>query len=85
MIEQAPPAVTWIKVDKPTLDIVGLVLRSFGATIVLAIAALGLGVLLGLNLIRRRHRARQAARDHLTHLNLADPRPPRSADPDGDA
>jgi hypothetical protein len=82
MIEQAPPAVTWIKVDKPSLDIVGLILKSLGATSLLALAALLLGVLLGLNMIRRRRRAGQAAQSHLTRLNLPDPRPPTPGRPD---
>jgi hypothetical protein len=81
MIEQAPRAVTWIKVNKPTFDIVGLILKSLGATSVLALGALALGVLLGLYMIRRR-RAQQVARAHLTRLNLPDPRLPPAADPE---
>lgn len=50
----AGPAVTWIKVDKPTLDLVGLVLSSLKLTGLLLLVALGLGVLLGLSLILRR-------------------------------
>ena len=74
MIEQAPGAVTWIKVDKPSLDIIGLILNSLAATGILVFCALALGALLGVSLIRRR-RTRQA-HEQLTRLNLPDPRAP---------
>jgi ABC-type Fe3+ transport system permease subunit len=72
MIEDAPRAITWIKVDKPKFDLVGLVLNSAGATLFLALCALVLGVALGLVLIRRRQRARRAASDQLIRLPLSD-------------
>jgi hypothetical protein len=54
VIAAAP--VTWIKVDKPTFDLVGLLVGSIGLTLVLAAVALSLGLLLGLAIIhRRRH------------------------------
>jgi ABC-type amino acid transport system permease subunit len=81
MIEQAPPAVTWIKVDKPHLDIIGLILKSIGATVILALCALALGALLGVTLIRRRRRERQA-HAQLIRLGLPDPRPPLPPGPD---
>jgi len=46
--------VTWIKVQKPTFDLVGLILGSLGLTAILAGIALTLGLLLGLAIIRRR-------------------------------
>jgi len=52
VIAAAP--VTWIKVDKPTFDLVGLLVGSIGLTLVLAAVALGLGLLLGLAIIHRR-------------------------------
>jgi hypothetical protein len=52
MIASAP--VTWIKVDRPTFDLVGLVLGSIGLAAVLAALALGLGLLLGVFIIHRR-------------------------------
>lgn len=54
MIALEGPAVTWIKVDKPTLDLVGLILSSLKLTGLLFLGALSLGVLLGLSLILRR-------------------------------
>ena len=74
MIEQAPRVVTWIKVDKPAFDLVGVILRSLEATTILALGALVLGVLVGLHLIRRRRRERDKSGAHLTHLDLPDPR-----------
>jgi hypothetical protein len=52
----AGPAVTWIKVEKPEFDLVGVVLGSFHLAGVLLLAALVLGVLFGAALIRARRR-----------------------------
>ena len=52
----AGPAVTWIKVEKPTLDLVGVVLGSFHLAGVLLVVAFALGVLFGIALIRSRRR-----------------------------
>ena len=50
------PAVTWIKVEKPSFDLVGLVLGSFRLAGLMLLVALVLGLLLGaaLILVRRR-------------------------------
>jgi len=49
-------AITWIKVERPTFDLVGVIVSSFELTGVLLLAALTIGGLLGLSLIlRRRH------------------------------
>jgi hypothetical protein len=53
VIAAAP--ITWIKVDKPAFDLVGLIVGSIGLTLVLAAITLGLGLLLGLAIIHRRH------------------------------
>jgi len=66
LILRAVESVTWIKVEKPTFDIVGLVLGALNLTGVLAAGALLLGVLLGVGLIRRGTRARSER----TSLNL---------------
>jgi hypothetical protein len=50
------PAITWIKVDKPEFDLVGVVLGSFRLAGVLLLVALVLGVLFGAALIRARRR-----------------------------
>ncbi len=65
----AGPAVTWIKVEKPTLDLVGVVLGSFHLAGVLLLAALVLGVLFGAALIRSRRRPQPPPLDDLSlHL-----------------
>jgi hypothetical protein len=51
----AGPAITWVKVEKPSFDLVGLVLGSFKLAGVLLIVACALGVLSGI-LIRSRRR-----------------------------
>ena len=50
------PIVTWIKVEKPTLDLVGVVLGSFQLAGILLLLALALGLLLGGALLRSRRR-----------------------------
>jgi hypothetical protein len=50
------PAVTWIKVEKPTFDLVGVVLGSFQLAGVLLLVALALGIVFGAALIRSRRR-----------------------------
>ena len=50
------PVITWIKVEKPTFDLVGVVLGSFKLAGALLVAALLLGVLGGLLFVLRRRR-----------------------------
>jgi hypothetical protein len=68
-----PPAnaITWIKIEKPTFDLVGVVLGSFELTGFLLVAAVGLGVLLGLSLILRRRLAATTPLDAVS-LKLAE-------------
>jgi len=68
-----PGSVTWIRVEKPAFDIIGLVLGSIAATAVLAAGALLLGVAVGFLLIRRRARRRARTGSHLTQLDLPGP------------
>jgi len=53
---QPGETVMWVKVAKPTLDLVGIVLGAMGTAGVLAAMALLLGIALGLSLILRRRR-----------------------------
>jgi ABC-type phosphate transport system permease subunit len=48
------PGVTWIRVEKPTFDLVGLILGSLKLTGFVVLIALALGIGLGLALILRR-------------------------------
>ncbi len=72
MIEPTPQVVTWIKVQKPSLDLIGLILGSLLATALLALATLLLGALGGLGLIRRRACSSAEPGSHLTRLHLPD-------------
>jgi hypothetical protein len=54
LIVASEPVITWIKVEKPKLDLVGLILGSFALTGLLIVTALALGVLFGATLIYRR-------------------------------
>ncbi len=48
------PAVTWIRVEKPTFDLVGVVLGSFKLAGLLLVVALVLGIVFGAALILSR-------------------------------
>ncbi len=66
------PAVTWIKVEKPTFDLVGVVLGSFRLAGILLLVALVLGIVLGAALIRARRRPLAPRFDDLSlHLDRA--------------
>jgi len=52
----AIPSITWIKVQKPTFDLVGVVLTSFALAGVCVLVALVLGGVLGLGFILRNRR-----------------------------
>ncbi len=54
------PAITWIKVEKPTFDLVGLVLGSFKLAGFMVVAALLVGILIGAVLVLARRRATPA-------------------------
>jgi len=63
------PAITWIKVEKPTFDLVGVVLGSFRLAGVLLLVALALGILFGAALIRARRRPQPPPLDEVSlHL-----------------
>jgi hypothetical protein len=49
-------SVTWIKVQKPVFDLVGVVLGSFALAGVCVLVALALGAALGVGFILRRRR-----------------------------
>jgi hypothetical protein len=65
----AAESVTWIKVDKPVFDLVGVVLTSLGLAGICAAIALGLGTALGIGFILRERRAHSTLADRLSlHL-----------------
>ena len=68
-LQQVPPKITWVKVEKPTFDLVGVVLSSMGLAGLCAAVALTLGVLWGVTaILRRRRRQPISWADHSLHL-----------------
>ncbi len=64
------PAVTWIKVEKPSFDLVGVVLGSFRLAFVLLAVALVLGSVFGAFLVLSRRRPAGAPLDDVSlHLD----------------
>jgi nitrate reductase gamma subunit len=64
------PAVTWVKVEKPTFDLVGVVLGSFQLAGILLGAALVLGIVFGTSLILSRRRPHRPPFDDVSlHLD----------------
>jgi hypothetical protein len=77
ILQQVQEQVTWVKVDPPTLDLVGLVLGAFSLAGVLVGIAFGLGILFGL--LRILHaRSRSAWGDRLSLFSDVSPTPPQS-------
>ena len=56
MIPQSQTAVSWVHVPKPTFDLVGVVLSSFGIAGICVAVATVLGIALGVVLIVRARR-----------------------------
>ena len=70
----AEPAITWVKVDRPVFDLVGVVLSSLGLAGICAGVALGLGTALGIGfIVRRRRDPRDLAERMSLHLLEAPP------------
>ena len=67
----AVESVTWIKVDRPTFDLVGVVLSSLGLAGICAAVALGLGTALGISFIVRGRR-RLGSPSNRVSLRLAE-------------
>ena len=70
LLLQSAPAVTWVKVEQPRLDLVGLVLGALGIAGALAVAAMVLGVLVGGAFILRRRAHAVSIDDGVLHLEL---------------
>ena len=62
----AAESVTWIKVERPVFDLVGVVLNSFGLAAICAGVALALGTALGACFIVRDRRIPADLRDPLS-------------------
>jgi hypothetical protein len=77
MIYQVLETVTWIKVEKPVFDLVGVVLSSLGLAFLCAALSFGLGGLLGAFFVVRRRRQAQTWSEEIS-LGLAGPDIPRA-------
>lgn len=65
----AVPSVTWIKVEKPTFDLVGVILSSLGIAAICVGVALAFGIALGIVLIlRNRNLPPRSWDDDCVHL-----------------
>jgi hypothetical protein len=66
------PAITWIKVEKPTFDLVGVVLGSFKLVGAMLVAAVIVGILVGgVFILARRRSAPVAPLDDVSlHLDI---------------
>ena len=56
MNPQAGETITWIKVEKPVFDLVGVVLNSLGLAFICAVVSFVLGIALGAYFVARRRR-----------------------------
>jgi hypothetical protein len=70
MLSWQEPVVTWVKVEKPTFDLVGVVLGSFKLAGALLAAAFVLGTLAGLLFVLRRRRLTAVPRVEELSLHL---------------
>lgn len=74
MIQEAIQSVTWVKVQKPTFDLVGVILSSMSLTGIMAALAFALGAGFGILLIRRRGREPRPWGDEISlHLDAGRP------------
>jgi ABC-type spermidine/putrescine transport system permease subunit II len=68
-------SVTWIKVEKPVFDLVGVVLSSLGLAFICAAISLALGLALGAWFVARRRRQARSWSEEIS-LHLGDPDTP---------
>jgi hypothetical protein len=73
ILDPPPGSVTWVKVERPVFDLVGVLVSSLSLAGILAGLALFLGSLAGLVIIR--HRRRREGEAGLLALRLTPPRP----------
>ena len=73
---QAAEPVTWIKVEKPVFDLVGVVLNSLGLAFICAVVSFVLGIALGAYFVSRRRRQALSWSEEIS-LRLVGPELPR--------
>jgi len=72
---QSPQQVQWIHVQKPTFDLVGVVLSSFGIAGICVAVALTLGIALGIVFILRARRQDDPSNGRVTLRLVASTQP----------
>jgi ABC-type spermidine/putrescine transport system permease subunit II len=72
MNPQALETVTWIKVEKPVFDLVGVVLNSLGLAFICAVVSFVLGIALGTYFVAQRRRQARSWSEEIS-LHLAGP------------
>jgi hypothetical protein len=77
-----PQVVTWIRIPKPTFDLVGVIVSSLLATALFAALAMLAGASLGVLLVRRRRYTVGSPGAHLSLLHLGDGDEPARAGTD---
>jgi ABC-type spermidine/putrescine transport system permease subunit II len=77
MIPRALETVTWIKVEKPVFDLVGVVLSSLGLAFICAVVSFVLGLALGACFVARRRRQSRPWAEEIS-LHLAGPPTPQA-------
>ena len=71
LLFHAVETITWIKVQKPTFNLIGVIVGALAVTGVLVLCAVVLGVLLGIITIIRRQRRSPGADEQMVRLNLS--------------
>jgi hypothetical protein len=69
LLQEAPPRITWVRVEKPVFDLAGVLISSLGFTGLCVGVALLLGVAWGVGTILHRRRQPPVSwADHSLHL-----------------
>jgi hypothetical protein len=69
LLQEAPPRITWVRVEKPVFDLAGVLYSSLGLTGLCVGIALLLGVAWGIGIILHRRRQEPiSCADHSLHL-----------------
>ena len=69
LLQEAPPRITWVRVEKPVFDLAGVLYSSLGLTGLCIGIALLLGVMWGIGtILLRRRQAPVSWADHSLHL-----------------
>jgi hypothetical protein len=68
LLQQPPPRITWIKVEKPVFDLAGVLVSSLTIAGICIVVAFVLGAAYGLGIILHRRRQPPSWPDRALHL-----------------